>query len=409
MLWMVESPDPVGLQSAPEETSVAAHRAQVAARLPDLLTLGPEENPLARLAELGASTPGGVLALVDALGANRGEAAGRILASVAAQAPDKALRKAARRGLHRLRAAGVKVADPRLAAASEPVRDAELEVAHSGEAHATPPDGNGSRGVWLSLERPSGGVVVFGLILNDSVGVSDASYRETTRKKFQQTLRSWRERGDMLLVSLPVEYALALISEALGHNRKHGTPIPTELQLHRRDLGELPPPPTDALIHTQVSRGQALLMPNLFEESPRLLVEEEMKDWYFDEEAVTTRALELQRLRESRIVLSGEPREVRERRIVDAAIEALFTPERRRAVRRRLEEVAWVFWQTGRERAARQAVAAAFPIEDGPSTRHPFVRALVEKSLELALEARRAGLDMARLRHPPAEPSAGRP
>lgn len=134
-----------------------------------------------------------------------------------------------------------------------------------------------------------------------------------------------------------------------------------------------------------------------------------MKDWYFDEEAVTTRALELQRLRESRIVLSGEPREVRERRIVDAAIEALFTPERRRAVRRRLEEVAWVFWQTGRERAARQAVAAAFPIEDGPSTRHPFVRALVEKSLELALEARRAGLDMARLRHPPAEPSAGRP
>ena len=81
-------------------------------------------------------------------------------------------------------------------------------------------------------------------------------------------------------------------------------------------------------------------------------------------------------------------------------------PEQRRAIRRRLEEVAWVLWQTGRERAARQAVAAAFAIGQGPLHGHPFARAMVEKSLQLALEAQRAGLDPARLRRSARDPIA---
>jgi hypothetical protein len=67
-------------------------------------------------------------------------------------------------------------------------------------------------------------------------------------------------------------------------------------------------------------------------------------------------------------------------------------------MRRRLEEMAYIFWRTGRERSARLAVAAAFAIGDGPLNRHPFARALVEKSLELALEAERSGMDPAMLR-----------
>ena len=378
--------------------------AEAAARAPELLALDDAADPLDRLSELAESTPGGAPALVEALGAMRSDDAGRVLAAVAIRAPDKELRKAARRGLHRLRAAGVAVGDVAI------LPDAPVPpppaVAGPTDAYTTAADGIGTRVVWLNVDRPLGGLLEFALALNDLVGMKDCSFRETTRKKFNQTLEGWRERQEMHVVDLPPDYALALVSEALALNAEQRFPVPTEFQLHRHVLGELPPPPEDALIHRHVSRGQALLLPNLLEESAGLLDEEELKGWFFGYDESIGRAQELQRLRESRIILSGEPREERERRVVDAAIDALFTPEQRRAIRRRLEEVAWVFWQTGRERAARQAVAAAFGLSQGSLTRHPFVRALVEKSLELALEAARAGIDPARLRRSPRDPIA---
>ena len=349
------------------------------ARVSELLALAEEDDPLGRLSELGEETPGGAPALVEALGGTRSEAAGRVLAAVAARAPDKELRKAARRGLHRLRAAGVAVEEAPVAADSASAPAAE--VARPSEAHATAPDGIGSRALWLSLERPLGGVLVFGLILNDLVGMKDCSFRDTTRKKHHETLRDWREHSEIPLVPLPPEYALSLISEALALNAEQGTPVPTEFQLHRRVLGELPPPPTDALIHSRVSRGQALLLPNLLEESAELLDEAELKGWFFGYDESIARAEELRRLRESRIILTAEPRDERERRVVDGAIDALFTPQQRRALRRRLAEIAWIFWETGREHAARQAVAAAFAISEAPLTRHPFIRELVVNTL----------------------------
>ena len=373
-------------------------------RAAELLSAADELDPLRRLAELGEQTPGGAPALVEALGGTRSEAAARILIVVAARASEKDLRKIARRELHRLRAAGVPV--EALPVAAGPSPPPSPVVARPTDAYATAPDGIGTRVVWLNLEPPRGGLLEFALALNDQVGMKDCTFRDTTRKRFNETLRGWRESHEMHVVDLPPDYALGLVSEALVLNADQRFPVPTEFQLHRRALGELPPPPDVALIHRYVSRGQALLLPHLLEESAQLLDEEELRGWFFGYDESIGRAEELRRLRESRIVLTGGPRKDRERRALDAAAQELFTPQQRRAIRRRLEEVAWIFWQTGRERAARQAVAAAFAIGQGPLNDHPFARAMVEKSLELALEAQRAGIDPARLRRSARDPIA---
>jgi hypothetical protein len=374
---------------------VAEMPAEAAARAAELLDAEPGPELLARLEELGRETPGGALALVEALGSERSEAAGRVLGTLAAEAPGKDVRKAARRGIHRLRAAGVAVELPAPSSAPAPIR-AEGPVLT--DAYATAIDGIGSRAVWLALERPLGGLASFGLLLNDIVGMKDCTFRETTRKKLRETLRAGEEERGLRSVEIPPEYALSLVSEALALNAESGFAVPTEFQLHRALLGELPPPPEQALIHRHISRGQALLLPNLLEESAKLLDERELRGWFFGYDESLARAHERQRVRESRIVLTNEPPEERERRVVDAAIGELFTPNVRRAMRRRLEEMAYIFWRTGRERPARLAVAAAFAIGDGPLNRHPFARALVEKSLELALEAERSGMDPAMLR-----------
>ena len=362
------------------------------ARLPELLVAPPESDVVARFTAIAAETPGGASALIEALGGSRDEAAGQVLSAVAAAAADREQRKAARRALHRLQSTGITVTRPAVVAPGPPAA-ATAESLEAVQAIATAPDGVGSRLLWLLLERPHGGLTTFNLVINDVVGLKSALIEETTRRRFDRQLDAWNERSEHPAVDLPVEYGLALLSEALTLNVASGFPLPRDFVIRRGLLGELPPPPTDALIHQHVSRGQTFLMPNLLNESERLLdAEPELQAWAFSYDEVKQFARELRQATESVLVLTSEPREARQERILGNALDALFTPALRRAFRRRLEETAYVFWQSGRERSARQAVAAAFAIPDAGSVRsHPLLQALVGRSLEMAIELDRSG------------------
>jgi len=361
---------------------------EAAAKAAELLALGPEADPLARLRELAGDAPRGATALVDALGASGSADAAPILAAIAERTPDKELRKAARRALHRLQSVGV--AAPLVPRTPRPDRTM-ADHPRLIDAPATATDGVGSRLVWLGLEPPTGGLLGYSLLLNDVVGMKDCLFAETTRRKFQERVQAFRAHSKLTVVTLPGDYAVALVSEALALNRESGVTVPRDYLFHQAALGELPPPPTDALIHRYVSRGQAFLLPDLLESAEDLLEEAELDGWLFGYKETKDRAHELRRSRESRLILTAEPPEARERRIVDAAVDELFTPTMRRAMRRRLEEVAYVFWATGRERTARQAVAAAGALGAGSLRGHAFARAMVLRSLEIAAEAEQAG------------------
>jgi len=226
------------------------------------------------------------------------------------------------------------------------------------------------------------------------VGLKDVMIEDTTRRRFERRLAEWSERAEMTSVEVPVEYGLALLSEALALNAESGFPLPRDFVLRRPLLGTLPPPPTAALIHQHVSRGQVFLLPTLLEESGALPdAEPELRGWIFSYGEIEPYAREYRQAEESRLLLTSEPRETRMERVIGSAVDALFTPEMRRAFRRRLEETAYILWQSGRERAARQAVAAAFAIGDTGSLRtHPLLRQIVQHSIEVAIEVDRSGM-----------------
>ena len=360
----------------------------------DLLEPPEDADVVARFGEIAAETPGGPLALIEALGGTRAEAAGHVLTALAASAPDRDQRKAARRALHRLRSTGVALATP-IPVEPAPPASAPVEVLPPTRALVTPSDGIGSRLLFLLVERPLGGMTTFSLAINDVVGLKNALVEETTRRRFERRLREWNETNERLAVDVPVEYGLGLLAEALALNAETDFPLPRDFVLRRGLLGELPPPPTDALIHQHVSRGQAFLLPNLLQESARLLEgEPELLGWGFSYDEVSKYGRDI-RAAESSLLVTSEPREQRQARIVGEAIDALLTPAMRRAYRRRLEETAYVFWETGRERSARQAVAAAFAIQDTGSLRsHPLLQAIVVRSIEKAIEADRSGMPL---------------
>ena len=225
------------------------------ARVQDLLAPPEDADVVARFGEIAAETPGGPLALIEALGGSRAEAAGHVLAALAASAPDRDQRKAARRALHRLRSTGVALATP-IPVEPAPPASAPVEVLPPTRALVTPSDGIGSRLLFLLVERPLGGMTTFSLAINDVVGLKNALVEETTRRRFERRLREWNETNERLAVDVPVEYGLGLLAEALALNAETDFPLPRDFVLRRGLLGELPPPPTDALIHQHVSRGR---------------------------------------------------------------------------------------------------------------------------------------------------------
>jgi hypothetical protein len=364
------------------------------ALLPKLLEISTDDDVAARFGTLANETPGGTAALIEVLGGSREEAAGPILAVLAASAPDREQRKSARRALHRLRSSGVALARP--VPVEPPPPAAPVEFNPPTRALVSPSDGVGSRLLWLLIERPLGGMTTFSLAINDVVGLKNTLIEETTRRRFDRRLREWNEHNERWATEIPVEYGLALLSEALALNAESEFPLPRDFVIRRGMLGELPPPPADALIHQHISRGQTFLLPNLLEESAGLLDgEPELLGWVFSYDEISTFARDFRQAGESTLLLTSEPPERRQARIVGDALDALFTPALRRGYRRRLEETAYIFWQTGRERSARQAVAAAFAISDTGSVRnHPLLKAIVARSIELATEADRSGLPL---------------
>ncbi len=150
------------------------------------------------------------------------------------------------------------------------------------------------------------------------------------------------------------------------------------------------------------------MRPELLEHSPDLFEEEEIERWVLGYREVQKYAAELRRAAESRLVLTPESDEQRAERVLAQAIREVFTAPQRRAWQRRLEETAYIFLRTDRPQAAKLAIAAAVEIADSDPVllpRHPFVRTLMQRSIQLAIQAERAGIDPAELERSPYDPS----
>jgi hypothetical protein len=319
---------------------------------------------------------------LEALGHRREPAAAQVLALVDEVVDDRALRKAARRELHRLRSMGVEPppsTQPRAEVAAPPPHVA-LDIA---EAWATDIDPTGSRALWLLAERPLGGVWFAPLLLNDVRGLQDMSLVDTTRKRFQRDFDQMR-RGAAVWITLPGEYALRLVREAVNVTREAGGGLPTRYQAFRDVFGEAPAPPERALLYDTISPVEVNFNPGWLEESPRLLGEPEIAGWYVPVPAeLQARAIEVARAPLVGLLVPGHTPEQQALQLVGDAARQAITPLVRHGLRRRLEETGYIFVATDRLSLARLAAAAARALDDGGVSpeRHPLVRLLLASGL----------------------------
>lgn len=340
--------------------------------------LGPRSVPLLQAV---ATAAGGVLALAatQSMGRIRHQVAATALQRVAAAGLGNDIRKAARRGLHSLASLGIRPA-PRAVEAPEKKKAKEEII----RALSSPIDGLGDRALWLTFG--SGSEIEFlGLVLNEEKGIVDAFSSEMARSRFDREAARVLRDERFPWAEIPVDYCRHLVEEALSKNAATGTALPREYLAWRDRIGRPQRSYEKPLAYEVINAAEVRWNPRYLDSSDELLNLEVFQAWLMGQDDLAEFLRERETARESGLVLAGMNAEVRERMILDRAIQVLFDARRRALYKRRLEEMAYLLWKQERLELARMALAAAMALEppDRPLLNHPFLRSLVEWNLDV--------------------------
>ena len=347
------------------------------------------ETPAERLERLRQADAAELEQAIPELGRQHVLAAAEVLRMIDAVVPDRGLRKAARRELHRLESVGIhapEVLD--LPSEAEPeVLDAPVGPrVRLSEAWATEISPAGLRALWLLGEPPTGGAWLAAMVLSEDDGLTELSLVETTRKRYQRELEERRDDPRGTWVPVPPDYALQLVREAVdtAHSRDRG--LPTRYHSFKELFGEAEHAPEPALVYVMLSQVESSLQPDSsnLEATIQLFREPEVVDWHVPiGEELRKRASEVARGAASGLVVPGNTAEQRAVRLLSDAAHQALTPQRRHALQRRLEETAYIFVATDRLSAAHLAVAAARATADASigAERNPFLRLLLTSGL----------------------------
>ncbi|HEX8697387.1 MAG TPA: hypothetical protein VF815_00990 [Myxococcaceae bacterium] len=285
----------------------------------------------------------------------------------------KALAKAAKKALYRLRSKGVAVAEAPRPAAEAP-RSPEPEALPGLVTSVT---SDGKRGLVLGRSLREG-IESVQAVLSDELGVIELTLNEVKRGSYRQRVKEARSTG--IAVEISREQGAALLAEAAALNLRSRTPFPKDLDTALRHHGvqpataepTLPPPEPDDL--QGVLKGHSLHETN------------EIAHWVPPQAELRKVVQKLEEVTSSPLALSETQKEQQTLQAVHALARAFFTPEVRKRYALRLWAMADFFERTDRANPAQVARAEARRLFHGPE--EPFSRFaeyLFEKVLLSAL------------------------
>jgi len=353
-----------------------------------------EEQTLPVLQQLtGQTIPASLPTVVEALSLMATPAAAALLTQIAVEADAKEVQKAARRALYRLKTMGVETNR----VLPESPRKSVLEVPKLPVvvALASQIDFDGNRALYLARRRPFSGLVLVSLIINDQRGILDCNAFPVTKKDLTRIVTEIQADDRLTHVELPATYVQQLVDEAYQRNLSTGTPVPQDYQA-LRDLIGMPEAPWERgpiyhLINPEEVRDQ----PAWLALSGQLLEVKEFQAWHLPPEALQKYREEVKQTAESPIIVSQATQQERIEAVQKRTLRDLFPPDACEQYRSRLEEMAYMLWQTKRMDEAKRALAGALALhgEEIDAAEHPFLRALFARSVEMAeaLEQQDAG------------------
>jgi hypothetical protein len=339
--------------------------------------------------------------LVDGLASIPLTGSAMILLDILSGSPPKALQKAVKKALHRLKSRGVAFNE------NQAPRQVVLRGAGSRleRCLASFIDGSGDRMILMIRTRPGGGYQIAYLVLNYGTGIRFAKALQMSRRELPEMLESVQAQAP--LIELEPAYCQRQIALVQQLNLATRTPVPEEFFMLRDLIGEPETMPETGAIYEALSPEELEMAKAQDAYASDLLELPELAGWTLPESVVQTYADALADIDESKIVVSETIQRERVDRVFESAMQEVLGEGARAIMRLRLEETAYYFLQTSRRLEALWALGAAESLLDDNPDRlrlNPFAGALLERSLEGAKKHSENRIVM-----PFSTPSAGAP
>jgi hypothetical protein len=328
------------------------------------------------------------LAIVFFLGKIADSGAAEALLRMEKGAEDKDLKKEIRRSLFKLSQKGLTIPEDKRVEkiAPAPFLSRSPEV----EAYMSSVDGAGGRLVWIVKPQAGHGLQTIQAMINDREGIQRIGGAQIRRKELRAMSAEIKKQHGMTMVSVPWEYADAMLHEGYEKAKSHGRTGLENFHELRSMVNTGKPKAQDHPVYRRLN-SEDIREGSWRELSRRLLDEPEFRFWILDADWAQSFIEQLQEAQTSRLVLNPVQKEERFAGIVRDAIKTLFAGEAGKVMQRRMEDMAFYLAETGRADLAKLALAVALQIKDGdPGPLDiSFLTGLVQKSFAFYLSQQR--------------------
>ncbi len=317
----------------------------------------------------------------------------QLLAQIDEEHPSKAVRKAARKSLYKLKSAGIDVET-----SHKPLlRDSKHE---SYKCIMSAVDGSGTQLIILSEEMLAGDLHLLQVVANEETGITEAySKRGMTKKMFANLPETFaREAGGLrpMLAEADYDYARSLMVEIEAIGVEAGKELPDEYLSMKDFFGltdvEAAPNPIYGLIDIGILKQQQ----NFLRTSEELFQHPTLLSWLLPVNTMGDFAQELLDQEDSVIEVTPQFQQERKEGVYQKVIEAHLDEAAVTRLKRRLEIMAYIFFLQENHEDAKRSLAAAVELSDASPENlknHPFIHKLIVDSLEVAERVLEDGYD----------------
>lgn len=328
-----------------------------------------EQIPSAELAQ----------ALVESIPAQDPDAIPALLA-VREAFPQKNVQKAIKKTFFKFKQKGI--SHPDLEPEKGPQVLASKVVVADPSAFLGPIDGTGSRGVLLILPQVPKGVDVGMGAVSDELGFIQFFVGRYSKKQLKEIEEIFFSSFDHA-VETPISHAATLLERAYtkseeglndasrGYLQLRPWILENVSLLEQSAVYDLIP--LDSISKGSLTNSQI----------EKLLAHELMKTWIIDPDRIKPLLEDIQKVKESRILVSDAQKTDQINEAKRKSISQIYSEDKRLLMKWRLEEMAYFFFKLEEEEIGRISLAAAQSLDekDSPLLINPFLEAIMERSL----------------------------
>ena len=363
----------------------------------------PADDPAALFAAETAGLAGYEPEVLERLAGLRSVEALRFLKVLSERLALKTWAKAARRAVYRLEQAGVRGEG---APAGEGTRLYRPAGPVPSQGFLTPYEHGDERFGILAVPAQPRGILMGAFTLGQSQGLLAFDLYVLTEGRLKRYLRNAEAASQGTMTEVGPRHVRFVLAEAAARSRQLGRPVPEDYQEFIARAGAEPVAEAPAVFEVMdpaalKPRGQPAALSSALLDLPLLA------DWLPAEE-LTPYLARLEEIETSVLVLTEAQKAARQETVFEQAARELYPAERRRDVRRCLEETALLLWRAGEKSLAEDAMLLARDLgqehPSGLAPRPDFIQELVRRSfVRLLTQDQPAGAGSAMI----APPGAG--